>query len=183
MVYENVEQLYAYIDKQRERLIASVASLTEEQAASRRAPEAWTINEIVEHLSVTENSLLRAINKLLEKAETDGNALENKGALTQPFSLESFTGGAQNTKFNAPDFLLPNKAASLASSLESLNQSRAAIHELRARVEAIDLSETTFPHPAFGPLNLYQWIVFIGIHEAHHLRQIKETLEANQPSE
>ena len=38
-----------------------------------------------------------------------------------------------------------------------------------------------YPHPTFGPLNLYQWLAFVGIHQSRHRRQIeaaKETLNA-----
>jgi hypothetical protein len=45
-------------------------------------------------------------------------------------------------------------------------------------VEATDLNATGYPHPAFGPLNLYEWLAFIGIHEARHLRQVEALLGA-----
>jgi hypothetical protein len=45
----------------------------------------------------------------------------------------------------------------------------------------VDAHDARFPHPAWGPLNLYQWLAFVGAHEARHLAQIsalKETLNA-----
>jgi len=177
MVYETVEQLFSHIEKIREKLIQSVSNLSDEQAASRRAPEAWTIAEIVEHLSITEKSLLRVVNKLLEKAESEGIKLETKGVFNPPLSLAAEAEKAKDIKVQAPDFLIPNNAASITASLDSLSQSRAALNELRDRIETVDSSNMKFPHPAFGPINLCQWVAFIGMREAHHLRQIKETFE------
>ena len=69
-------------------------------------------------------------------------------------------------------------AASLSESLEQLAQSRAALLEMRTRIEAVDCSKVGYPHPAFGKFNLYQWLAFIGIHELRHLAQIEDLLTA-----
>ncbi len=177
MVYETVEQLFTHIEKIREKLIQSVSNLSDEQASSRRAPDAWTVAEIVEHLSITEKSLLRVVNKLLAKAEEEGIKLETKGVFNPPLSLMAEAEKAKNLKAQAPDFLIPNNAASISASLESLAESRRALNELRDRIETVDGSNAKFPHPAFGPINLHQWVAFIGLHEGHHLKQIKETFE------
>jgi uncharacterized damage-inducible protein DinB len=179
MVFESVEQIYSFIDKQREKLIQTVSDLSNEQAASRRAPDAWSIAEIAEHLSITEKRMLGLFNKLLEKAESEGLVNENNGIIAPPISLTEQAEQAKTQKFTAPEHLIPNQAATISASLESLKASRASVHQLRTRIESADVSKMRFPHPAFGPLNLYQWLAFIGLHEAHHLRQIKETLNMN----
>lgn len=177
MVFESVEQIYSFIDKQREKLIQTVSDLSDEQSTQRRAPDAWSIAEITEHLSITENRMLGLFIRLLEKAESEGLMNENKGIIVPPISLAEQAEKADGQKFTAPEPLIPNQSATITSSLESLNASRASVHELRTRIESADVSNMRFPHPAFGPLNLYQWLAFIGLHEAHHLKQIKETLQ------
>ena len=74
----------------------------------------------------------------------------------------------------------PEGSMKIAESLAGLQQSRAALHKLRPRLEAVDLSNAKFPHPAFGTMNLYYWLAFIGLHEARHLRQIAEILAASR---
>ncbi|KHL95509.1 hypothetical protein QW71_12445 [Paenibacillus sp. IHB B 3415] len=34
-----------------------------------------------------------------------------------------------------------------------------------------------YPHPVFGPMDVAQWVDFIGIHEERHLAQLKEALD------
>lgn len=53
----------------------------------------------------------------------------------------------------------------------------AARADLRAAVASADglaLEAVRAPHPVFGDLNLYQWIVFVAAHEERHAGQIRE---------
>jgi len=59
-----------------------------------------------------------------------------------------------------------------------MRRSRAAVMAMRTRIEAIDVSNVTFPHPVFGPLNLYEWLLFIGMHERRHLAQIDAVMSS-----
>jgi hypothetical protein len=94
----------------------------------------------------------------------------------RPFSLDEQVEQARTRKFVAPEEVRPSGAVSLADSLARLRKSRAALEALRPRIERADLSAATYPHPSFGPLNLYQWLAFIGIHEQRHLDQIERLL-------
>jgi hypothetical protein len=40
------------------------------------------------------------------------------------------------------------------------------------------LGDITVPHPVLGPLNLYQWVLFVGGHESRHAIQIREIAQA-----
>ena len=57
-----------------------------------------------------------------------------------------------------------------------MRATRAALEELRPRFAATNLSGVSYPHPAFGPLNLYEWLILLGIHKDRHLRQIEAVL-------
>ena len=43
-----------------------------------------------------------------------------------------------------------------------------------------DLTPYNFPHPLFGPLNLYDWFRLIAYHEIRHAQQIREVAEIFQ---
>jgi hypothetical protein len=36
----------------------------------------------------------------------------------------------------------------------------------------------TRKHPVLGPIDLYQWILFVAVHEARHTAQIREIAAA-----
>lgn len=178
MTYTSVAQIIEEIDKTREKIYRRVEGLSEEQANTRPHPNAWTPREIIEHLSLIEDRLLRMMTMMLTKAESAGvHAVAATPVEMKPFSLDEFIARAGKEKYTAPEAVNPTGEATLADSLSKLRRSRDQLRDLRPRIEATDLSSVTYPHPAFGPLNFYQWLAFIGIHEERHLRQTESTLE------
>lgn len=177
MTYTSVAQIIEEIDKTRERLYRRVEGLTDEQVASRREPDAWTLAEIFEHLSLIEGRLLQMMIMMLVKAEKSESAPDTEATVEfQPFTLDEHVEQGRGKKFVAPEAVRPSGTASLADSLAKLKSTRAELKALRPRIEARDLSSVTYPHPAFGPLNFYQWLAFIGLHEERHLRQAEAVL-------
>lgn len=171
MEFKSVEEIYAALDKARNEVVETVSSLTKEQANFRPSPEKWSAALIVEHLAKTEANLVRVVGKLLGKAEA-GNA-PSDGKIYPPISFAAIAERARSERFQAPAFIAPEGASGIAESLNQLSDSRAALMEMRQRIEAVDCSKVEYPHPFFGKLNLYQWLGFIGVHELRHLAQIK----------
>jgi hypothetical protein len=179
MIYTSVAQIIEEIDKTRERLYQRFEELTQEQATARSTPHAWTPAEIAEHLSLIEGRLLKMMTMMLMKAERASAAGTLAAAAPvefKAFTLDEHLERGRNEKFVAPEAVTPSGTTSLADSLAKLRHSRSELKALRPRIEAIDLSSLTYPHPAFGPLNFYQWLAFIGLHEERHLRQAESVL-------
>ncbi|HKQ53341.1 MAG TPA: DinB family protein [Pyrinomonadaceae bacterium] len=171
MTYTSVAEIYEGIERTREQFYSRVEGLSDEQAGARTSPEGWSVADIAEHLALIERSLLRMMKGVLAQAEAAGGA----GAM-RPFSLEHHEERARTEKYVAPERARPKGEARLADSLAHLRRSREELRALRPRIEATDLNAASYPHPAFGPLNLYEWLAFIGIHEARHLRQAEALL-------
>lgn len=179
MTFNSVTEIFDSIDDARGRLCARVAGLTAEQERFRPAPEAWSVAEIVEHLSIIERNVVQLAGMMLKKAE----AAAPPGAETQerqfaPVSIEPFLEVARTRKYTAPERVRPSGAVPVADSLASLRETRAALHALRPLFERADGAAHTYPHPAFGPLNLHQWLAFVGAHEERHLAQIEGLMES-----
>ncbi|MEP6922821.1 MAG: DinB family protein [Pyrinomonadaceae bacterium] len=176
MEFNTIEEIFAAIDKTRGKLVNTAAVLTENDANFQSAPEKWSAAHLVEHLAKTEESLLTLIEKLLAKAEAEN--VPATGRIEPPVSFAEIAEKAKGQKFTAPDAIKPEGASTITNSLARLEKSRASLKALQPRLEKVDLSNAKFPHPAFGPLNLYYWLAFIGLHEARHLAQISNCLEA-----
>jgi hypothetical protein len=84
----------------------------------------------------------------------------------------------KEVKLTAPERVRPSGNVALADALASLRRTRSEIEAMRPRLEAADLNAATYPHPAFGELDIAQWLAFIGLHEGRHLRQIKNLMAA-----
>ena len=174
MIYHSVAEIFREIDQTRAKLNEIVSPLNESEAGFRPAENSWTVAELVEHLAKTETSLVPLVFRLLKNAEADGKASD--GTINPPVSLVDEHERIKDTKLQAPEMIRPEGAEQISESLVKLGESRSAIRGLRARLEAVDLSNTAFPHPFLGKLNLYQWLAFIGLHEARHLAQIEKIL-------
>jgi hypothetical protein len=178
MTYENVGQIFEAIDETRRKIYDRVEGLSDEQTEARPNPSAWSVAEIVEHLSIIEGRLLQMMKLMLHKAEAAG-ARSNGGAVEmKPFTVEHYIERARNEKYTAPEAVRPGGQASIADSLASLRRSREELKSLRPAIETTNLAGATYPHPAFGPLNFYEWLAFIGVHEERHLRQIESILSS-----
>ena len=174
--YTSVAEIYATIDETREQFYRRVEGLSDEQACVRPAPEAWSVAEIAEHLAIIERSVLRLVKGVLAQIEAAGGPSDGAPSSMKPFSLERHVERSRREKYISPEMARPKGQARLADSLAHLRRSREELRELRPRIEAADLNEVSYPHPAFGPLNVYEWLAFIGIHEARHLKQAEAVL-------
>ena len=178
MTYTSVAQIYEEIDGTRERLYGRFEGLSDEQASAHPGEGAWSVAEIAEHLSLIEVGMLRLMKGLLSQVEAAGVQPGDGAAEMKPFTLDEHIERARNEKYVAPEIARPKGTTPLADSLARLRRSREELRALRPRIEAVDLSRATYPHPAFGPLNVYQWLAFIGQHEERHLRQAESALNA-----
>ena len=178
MLYSSVADIYRANDEVRARLVARVESLDDGAQNFRADEKCWTVAEIVEHLAVLERRLSQLVAMMVGKVESVAAAAGAGagGAHFKPVSLDELIEQARTQKFVAPEEVRPRGGVPAADSLARLKESRAALEALRPRIERADLAAATYPHPAFGPLNLYQWLAFIGLHEARHLNQIERLL-------
>jgi uncharacterized damage-inducible protein DinB len=194
LIYQSISDIYAANETVRRQIITRVETLSEAQQTSHPTEGCWSVAEIIEHLSIIEQNMVRLIGMLLRKAESA--AAENSSAAQagddthdadaaptttarpfKPFSLDGLVETIKDKKLTAPEQVRPNGQVALADSLANLQQTRAAVESFRPRLETADLEAATYPHPFFGDLNASQWLAFIGHHEARHLRQIERLLD------
>lgn len=175
MIYKNVAEIYQSLDKTRAKLIETIETVSAQKGAARENEAGWSVAEIVEHIGIVESGIIRVIEKLLREVETDGE--KSDGNFASPLSLVKHAEAAKGQKFQAPERIQPHGNQTIEESLAKLSESKSTLRALQPRIEAVDATNTAFPHPAFGNLNLYEWLAFLGLHEARHLQQIKRILE------
>jgi hypothetical protein len=177
MKYETLSEIFSSMDETRARLFERVASLSPAQKSARLNAEGWTVAEIIEHLSIVEKQIVRLATLMLTKAEAAGAMASSDGRIG-PVSLDGIAERSAREKYQAPETSLPVGLA-VDDSLDVMRASREALHRLRPRFEVSNLSSVNYPHPVFGPLNLYEWLVLIGLHEDRHMRQIDVVLSSS----
>ena len=171
LTYESVTQILDMVGRVHERLFSKVEGLSDNQLNYRSQDGTWTIAEIMEHLANVHEGMGKVTSKLVKEAETSGASARSDGTIGS-VSME-FLRDLADHKFHAPENVRPAGGVRIEDSIERLKGNYERLLSMKPRIESVDLSGPTFPHAAFGPLNGYQWLALIGLHESKHLEQIK----------
>ena len=162
------------LQSSRARLLDGVSSLSQAELDFTQSPDRWSIGEIPHHLQLIELSVARLIGRLLEHAARDGLGPDPRTESVLG-SLDQFAVESAGQKFVTPAASAPQKGCAKQVLLEGLAGSRAALLAVVEKAGAFDLSQLSFPHPALGRLDGYQWLLFVGQHELRHLHQIERS--------
>ena len=142
--------------------------LSAEQRSFRPAADRWSVADCIEHLTVVENFTVKRIQQLLEQPPAAQPDTSGKDQLIVDHVPE------RTTRVKGPEAVLPS--GRWAEFDELLGQFEAARHNTIGFAEAThaDLRAHAFPHPFLGPLDCYQWLLFLATHCERHVRQMEE---------
>ena len=172
---KSLEEITGYLASVR----ADVATLIEHTPAAkfehRPTDGGWTGTGIIQHLGKVEGASTKLLEGLFAKAMAEGmpDESESKSWL---HSLDQYHALDRTVLIEAPERLVPEPNAELATSWNSLQAVRQRLLRAVASVDGRDLTVINAPHPKFGMFNGYEWILMVGQHEARHLIQLRETL-------
>ncbi len=170
-----LEEITAYLARVRSDLAKIIAETPAAKFDHKPEDGGWTGAGVIQHLGKVEGSSAKLLEGLFAKAMADGLAMETK---TESWlrSLDHHRALDRTRVINAPERLFPEPAADLAASWASLQAVRERLLRALATVDGRDLTAVNAPHPIFGALNGYQWVLMVGQHEERHLTQLRETL-------
>jgi hypothetical protein len=160
----------------RAELLAVVDPLDVDTLSRRPAPDQWSPAEVLEHLRIVELGVVKLLRKLVPTAKANGLGAESDTSSIRHL-LDDRHQLYGDVKLEAPEMVRPVNVDP-HTVRAALEESRRALREAVALADGLALGEVTFPHPRLGTLNLYEWILFIPLHERRHLGQIRRALES-----
>jgi uncharacterized damage-inducible protein DinB len=131
---------------QHKSLVDMIDGLSEEQIRRKVNPGKWSVFENIIHLQTYQHTFIKRVRLILAG---DNPAFERYTAESDPLFLD---GCQQSFREVMQDFIAHRKE--IAAGVLSF--------------PATDYAKTGI-HPAFGKMNLLQWLNFFLLHEAHHL--------------
>lgn len=163
------------MEDERQQLLKKLSSYSQEILAKKPNPNAWSVAEVMHHLTVAEHGSLRYLNK---KLEVGGHG---KASLKAVFRL-----GLLNTAISLPVKYKAPKVVEIAEDSgitypDALAEWNSVRENLRKAYEEIDekyVAHDLFKHPFAGKLNLVQGVRFMRQHMNRHIGQIERTLKA-----
>jgi hypothetical protein len=172
-MHPRIEEVLAHLDAQRAALEQAVAEVPPSLHARRPAPDRWSVAEVLEHLMLVEGRIAKLLGDRLTAAREAGLGPEREQTPVVP--TVDVAGLLDRTQsIAASDAVKPRGEQAADASLASLIEQRRALRTMVLTADGLALGDVMIPHGRLGPLNVYQWLVFLGAHEARHTAQIRE---------
>jgi hypothetical protein len=172
MMHPRTEEILACLESELAGLRRAVDTVPPERRGERPAPDRWSVAEVLEHLAMVENSVLKACARQLATARESGLPQESDVSPVRPL-LPPEEVAKRDRALPAPERLRP-KGMEAAAAWTEIETVRARLIEFMHASDGLALGQVSFPHPALGSLNLYQWLLFAAGHHARHAAQIRE---------
>jgi hypothetical protein len=160
------------LTRSRQTLLEAIEGVTENQARWKPAPDRWSILEYVEHLAISDDSLIELVQRSLKtpaRPETEDQRREREQKIRETPMPRGVN--------RAPETLRPAaRFKSLAEALAGFEAARERTLEYTVTTKD-DLRSHFSPHTVLGPLDGYQWLTGNAHHaESHagHIREIRE---------
>jgi hypothetical protein len=172
-MHPRLAELVVYAAAQRMALLDAVSTVPESLRDRRPNPECWSIAEVLEHLHRVERGIARLLLRTIERGREAGIPMEREsGSLLG--CLDGYRLLQRDRHLDAPEPVSPRGEVSAAEGLAALAVSRQDLLAAVRSGDGLALGQLSFVHPLLGSLDLYQWILFVGQHEARHAEQIAE---------
>lgn len=173
-------EIGAFLDRHRADLVSAARAVPADGWTERVTPEGWSAAEILDHLRVVEHGTLGLLEKVIPEACAAGHPRETERAsVIDPTFVAARLD--RSTRLVAPARAMPTRAPDLETGLEALATGRTRLLEAMRTGDGLALGTIEWPHPTLGVLNLYQWLILLGAHEARHAAQLREIAAAFAP--
>lgn len=160
-----LQEINQKLKETRGELLGILNGLREDQFNKRKDPYSWSVSQVCQHISKTEELYVVAIKRGLKSKED--SFIENK-------SLEFLLD--RSKKLEAPDIVKPtDEVLKYQEIIDKLNDSREKLNDLLNTIEDPSLlSRRHFIHPVFKEMLLIEWVRSLYLHEQRHINQINE---------
>jgi hypothetical protein len=172
-MHPRLEEVLNYLDLQRAALSEAVELVPAELRDQPPGPDRWSVAQVLQHLVIIEKRIGMGMTKWVGDAVAGGLGpeLDTSSVLN---SLDLALIADRSRRRNAPEEVRPNRDLDAVSGWTALEQTRAVLRTGVLPGDGLALGEVIQPHPVLGPINIYQWLLFVAAHEARHTAQVRE---------
>jgi hypothetical protein len=181
-MHPRLAELSSYLATERAGVLLAVDAIAPDLRGVRPSEDGWSCAEVLEHLAMVERGVARVVARRAGRARDEGLRAED-----QTGSVLGWLDGSairdDTVRRDAPEIVRPAAATTAAEALEALAASRASLFDSMRLADGLALGDVKHDHLALGEINLYQWLLFVGMHEGRHaaqLRRIAQSLSATR---
>ena len=156
----------------------AVQDLGPAQWSWKAAADRWSIAEILEHLALLETLFVERIAPRLREAATEPPESDLAAADARLIALAtdrsvSVVSPGRPPLSRAPSPITPRGQLRPDESIARFRERREEVGEF-LRTAPPELRGRRYEHPALGPLDGHQWVLFLAAHSVRHTKQILE---------
>lgn len=150
--------------------LKNIKGLSDAQLDFKAAPEKWSIRQCMEHITLSESFLDQLLQGTLNAPANPEKRSEIK---IKDEDIVTFLTD-RSKKVQAPEPIQPK--GNFKNTEEMIQQFNAARdkHIEYMKTTQDDMRNHCTPHPAFGMLDSYQWMLLVAAHSKRHTLQIEE---------
>lgn len=168
---DELQELADGIQEARNTVLHCITRVNEQQALFKNSPEEWSILEVVEHLTLAEEGILKLVAGTIARLKT-GKSLYSGEHVHKGVPLRTIL--SQRTgKAKAPEPVQPSAKIPWPELLERYRAIDQRIPENFRLFQEVDLRSLLYPHAFLGVLDMYQWLELMREHALRHQKQIK----------
>ena len=172
-MHPRIEEVLNYLDTERSALRDAVELVPAALRNQSPGADRWSVAQVLQHLARIEGQISASMTKWIADARARGTGLESETSSVMN-SLPLNLIADRSKRRTAPEEFRPPGDADSETAWESLEGTRATLRAAILAGDGLALSEIKKPHLVLGPINLYQWALFVGSHETRHTGQVRE---------
>lgn len=157
------------LDTVHDKLSTAIRTTNPDLFFKRPSDDEWSIAEVVQHLCLAEQHVLKDLRKSLQTGSAKVGFLKK----LIPMRIISW----RLVRVKAPRAVSPNDPPAMDELLKEYNQVRVDLKQLCVESGADRLKDIRFKHPFLGDIDGMAAVSMIGFHEERHYKQIREILK------
>jgi DinB superfamily len=166
------KRVYDYLADAGDRVLSATHALTPAQLRFRPRHDRWSIAENIEHLAIVDKLVL---SQVIEVVAMEVQCKQGAWRGRDEALLELVR--RREPVMKAPELISPSGDAEPGEIALRFDAGRRQIAEF-IKSTSSPLRSYCFPHPVFGEMDCYQWLLCSGGHYERHLLQINEVMKA-----
>ncbi len=170
-VHPRIGEVVDELEDSHRELVTVVTSIPEDRRDLAAHEGRWSIAQQLEHLAIVEDGIGRLLSKLIKQVV----AADVREMHSEPIrhTIDHLRVVEPTLRIVAPEGVVPTGQVAAGDALERLTAARTRLIGAVRSASGYDLASVSAPHPILGPLNAYQWALFVAHHERRHLVQIR----------
>ncbi len=169
-----IQEVIDHLDSAHAELQRAIAEIPAAMHQTRPGENRWSVAEVVDHLARVEARIVGVLIPELEKIvrAPDGGVEDDDSPVVPTFDMAAMLDRTEPRV--AGETSMPRDGMDLSAAWAQLDAERQRLRRAVLAADGRRLGDVVLPHPRFGALNVYQWVVFVGGHEARHIAQVRE---------